>query len=583
MGAYQTRIQVLNSRQLELQREVDLRTSDLQQLLVTVEQQAADLEELSEAKSRFVANVSHELRTPLTLLTAPLEDLKEGAFGGLPEKAQHEVGGLLRNASRLRRLVDQLLLISRLDAGKAQLSLKCGDITQFILGVATEFAPVAERQGVTLRTSTPDSPVLVYFDANLIMQVLSNLLGNAFKYTQAGDQILLQLRHEPDEQRIFIDVKDNGEGISPEHLGHIFERFYRGEQAGNEARPGTGIGLSVVQELVEIHKGTVSVKSETGVGSVFTVSLNTATDYHVADQPGEAPVVMGDQVWSESVPSETRTDEFHEADTSTEYPEDRDLALVLIVDDNAEIRRLLRRQLRDHYRVIEAADGVEGLELARRSLPDIIISDVLMPRMDGESLCRAIKADPALDFIPVVLLTAKSSLDDKLSGLETGADEYLSKPFDKRELRARLRNLIETRHRLKYLAVQQGVVLTPASPVKNQDVVDSRFMQRVQSAISTNLSHDDFSVEQLATLVHTSRIHLYRRLRELCNKTPSELIMSTRLKMATELLGAQAGSISEIAYGVGFKSVSHFARRFRKEFNESPSEYRSRFSARDDI
>jgi len=334
-----------------------------------------------------------------------------------------------------------------------------------------------------------------------------------------------------------------------------------------------------VQELVEIHKGTVSVKSETGVGSVFTVSLNTATD---ADQPGDAPVVMDDQVLSESVPTETRIDEFHEAGTSTEYPEDRDLALVLIVDDNAEIRRLLRRQLRDSYRVIEAADGVEGLELARRSLPDVIVSDVLMPRMDGESLCRAIKADPALDFIPVVLLTAKSSLDDKLSGLETGADEYLSKPFDKRELRARLRNLIETRHRLKHLAGKQGVELIPASPVKNQDVVDSRFMQRVQSAISTNLSRDDFCVEQLADLVHTSRIHLYRRLRELCGKTPSELIMSARLKVAIELLGTQAGSISEIAYGVGFKSVSHFARRFRKEFNESPSEYRSKSIERAD-
>ena len=252
-----------------------------------------------------------------------------------------------------------------------------------------------------------------------------------------------------------------------------------------------------------------------------------------------------------------------------------DRAVVLVVEDNAEIRRLLRRQLGDTYRLLEAEDGVRGLEVAKTSMPDVIISDILMPRMGGVELCRAVKADPALEFIPVVLLTAKASSEDKLSGLESGADEYLSKPFEKRELRARLANLISSRQRLKAHVAERRKLLKFRSARPDLSPSDTGFLRRLEAAIQSNLADDEFGVERLAQAVHMSRVHLYRRSREVCGKTPSELIMEARLETAAGLLRTQSGSVSEVAYGVGFKSVSHFAKRFRRRFGQSPSSYRS--------
>ena len=254
---------------------------------------------------------------------------------------------------------------------------------------------------------------------------------------------------------------------------------------------------------------------------------------------------------------------------------DEDQATVLVVDDNSQIRSLLRRQLEPRYHVIEATDGIEAFELSKRALPDVIISDLLMPRMDGITLCNAVKSDPTLEFIPFILLTAKSGTDSKLSALAGGCDDYLNKPFDKRELRVRVANLIKTRHRLKELAGDRAKLLVFRPLGADEDATDARFLRRVHSAINANLARDDFGVEELAEAVHTSRIHLYRRLQALCGKSPSDLIMDSRLEAAAELLGSETGSISEVAYGVGFKSVSHFARRFRNKFEMTPTAFRA--------
>jgi signal transduction histidine kinase/ligand-binding sensor domain-containing protein/DNA-binding response OmpR family regulator len=533
--------------------------------------QAERLRELDRARSRFFANVSHEFRTPLTLTLGPLDDLQAGFHGPLAPAMAEQVDLARRNAGRVLELIDQLLEVARLEVGSTALRARRVDLDAFVSRLGEAFRPLAERRSIALHLELPGEPVTVFADPAHLERAVSNLLANAIKFTQVGGTVWLTLQAAPPRAR--ISVRDNGPGIAPADLPHIFERFYRGNESSARHQPGTGIGLALARELVALHGGTLEVESEAGSGSTFTVSLllgreHLAPEQVVHDGPPDAwsprlvlPVAAVDELL-EGEPGGAAQDAIPENVTT-----------ILVVEDNAELRKFIRMHLRDRFRVLEAADGLQGLELARRDLPDLVLSDVMMPGLDGYALCRALKGDPETDFIPVILLTARAATEDRLAGLRGEADAYLTKPFQVEELTVQIDNLIALRRRLKERFAGKVLRMHPA-PVEVASS-DGKFLEQVRDAIELHLANEDFGVEELARLVAHSRGHLHRRLKGMIDESPSDLLRRMRLERAAQLLEAGAGSVSEVAYAVGFKSIAHFSNRFQDQFGVRPSAYRA--------
>ena len=564
VGGYKYRTRRLKVRAEQLAGMVAERTRELRAALATVEAQADKLKTLDEAKSHFFANISHEFRTPLTLTIGPLEDLVSGSRGAFEDDTVEELDLALRNARRLLRLVNQILDVSKLEAGQLALHAQPGDIVAFCKGVSLAFVPLAERRGVHFDFDAPDAPIACYYDPDLLEKVLTNLLSNAFKFTETNGHVRLQV--ETDAKAVKLTVQDDGPGIPANELPHIFERFYQASESQLQAS--TGIGLSLARELVELHGGTIDVHSAEGEGAAFDVKLLLGTDHLRQDQIVDAgdteaerrlaPVDADPEAPSLPVPA-TRAS--GEADEPT----------VLIVDDNVEIRDYVRGILESAYRVIEAVDGRDGLRVAREALPDVIVSDVMMPNMDGYALCSALKSDPDLDFIPLILLTAKATTDEKIAGLEKGADDYLTKPFDRSELVARVANLVASRRKLR----ERLAAARPAVHASEVDVTssDDVFLEQMRSVIEAEMMDEDLTVDRVAEQLTMSRGHLHRRLRDLLGETPTDVIRRIRLERAAQLLAGRSGSVSEIAYAVGFKSLSHFSKCFRDQHGMTPSAY----------
>lgn len=568
------------SRADELSRLVAERTS-------MIEAQAAKLREVDEAKSRFFANISHEFRTPLTLTIGPLEDVLAGAHGPTSPQAEGQLELSLRNSRRLLRLVNQLLDVARIESGQMKLLASRRDLVPFVDGICLAFVPLAERNSVAFNRLIPGDPIFAYFDPDLLEKVLINLLSNAFKFTPPGATVRVSLTTEPptDEPEgatgmAVIEVRDNGPGIASEHLPHLFERFYRVRGQGH--RKGTGIGLSLARELAELHGGRIEVSSEEGFGSVFSFRLPLGRTHLSPEMIDDDPVHYE---FSGAASVDTEAPHLVSPDSNGDRPDRVELAsrelpggpavedatTVLVIDDSADIRTYLRAHLEPLYRVLEASDGLEGLETVREQLPDLVISDLLMPGLNGIELCEVMKADPELDFIPVLLLTANASLESRVEGLGTGADDYLIKPFSMPELTARVDNLIESRRRLR----QRLPVHAPLAvgPIEVQSS-DEAFLEKLSRVIEERMDDPDFGVDELARAMSESRSNLYRRLAKLDVPSASELIRSLRLQRAGQLLAARAGTVGEIAYGTGFRSVSHFSRCFKQEYGTSPSRYR---------
>jgi signal transduction histidine kinase/DNA-binding response OmpR family regulator len=580
------RVQSLVRRQRELNALVDERTDELRAEKETVLAQADALRALDQAKSRVFANVSHEFRTPLTLTLGPLDDLADGLHGPLPSPVVEQVALARRNARRVLDLINQLLDVARLESGQVRLCARRLDLAEIVADVAETFAPLAERKAITLDVRCPEArasatpPTTVWANPEQLHHILANLFSNALKFTPEGGCVRLTVAVQADT--LTVVVRDSGPGISAEDLPHVFDRFYRAGETGGPRRVGSGIGLALTKELVDLHHGTITVESEEGFGSQFTVALPRGRDHlrpsEIADPnddgastpshgdslPALAVGTVGDSVPDAAPPG--GNDAADDADDRT---------TVLLVDDNAEVRTYLRRHLAADYRILEAANGAVGLERARTDLPDLVLSDVMMPEMDGVALCRALKSDPATEFIPVVLLTARAEIEDRVEGLDEGADDYLTKPFNTAEVRARVRNLIRSRQHLRaHLPTSPGLLATPDVPS-----VDRRFIEEVQSAIEARMSDEAFAVTDLAEAVGLSRTHLYRRLQDVVDASPSALIRAMRLQRAAHLLAQDAGSVSEIAYAVGFKSVSHFSRSFRETFGHPPSSHATEAAA----
>ena len=575
-ATYRARTRRLRRRGEELEAEVAERTEALRAEKRTTEEQARRLEETDRLKSRFFTNVSHEFRTPLTLTIGPLEDLQaDGAT--LPAEARRTVELALRNSRRMLRLINQLLDVAKLEVGAMRLEPRLQDLAPFVRGIARSFTPLAERRRVRLTVEAPEDPVLVPFDADKLEQVVVNLVSNAIKFTPEGGAIHVTITREGRAgagNAAVVTVRDSGPGIAPETLPHLFERFYQAEETYSEVQPGTGVGLSLAKDLTELHGGTISVESAVGFGATFTVRLPLGDGSLSGDG---APDALRPNVTRPALPQlvpQTGEGTPEEPPADAETPDADDRTTVLIADDNAEIRAYVRRHLEPRYRVLEAADGALALATARECLPDLIVSDVMMPALDGFALVRALRADPQTDFLPVLLLTARAADEDKIEGLERGADDYLTKPFNVRELRARVENLIASRQRLRehFAAAPPAPVAPPSTPA-GLSTSDAAFLALVRTAVEAHLGDEDFGVERLAAAVEQSRSTLHRRLRHLLQESPTAFIRRVRLEHAAALLSERRGTISEVAYAVGFRSVSHFCHVFRIAYGLTPASY----------
>ena len=578
----------LLARAAELQRAVEDRTSELvdeksrtEVALATVEAQAQRLAALDRARSSFFASISHEFRTPLTLIQGPLQDVREGLHGTVRPDAREQIGIALDSAGRLHRLVDQLLDAARAEAGKLRLQRRPGDLVAFLDELAQSFSPLAERKRIAFRRTLPDRAAIASLDPQALEKVFANLLGNAFKFTPEGGNVVLSaVRVEGDPPLLEVMVSDDGPGIAAEDLPHVFERFYRSERSSTRAQPGTGLGLALARDMVGQHGGTIAVASREGVGSTFTVRLPLMAVGAV--MPVTAPAPEGSALAAALMDEIRLTPQVRVPDgPSTRVG---DVPTVLVVEDHPEVRAYVGRRLWPHYRVVEAADGEQALALMRLAPPDLVVSDLAMPVMDGLALCRAIREDPELEFVPVILLSASASAESRVAGIDGGADDYLTKPFDAGDLLARVGQLLRTRRRLRERLARQaaaavvyghpGDAAAASRALSGQSAADTAFVRRLREVIESRMGDEDFDVERLAEAMGMGRTLLYQKAAELVSRTPNELIFDHRLERAAGLLAEGEGGVGEIAYAVGFQSVSHFTNRFRERFGVTPSAWK---------
>ena len=556
-------------------KEVELqKAKELEQAYQTLEEQAHRLEELDRTKSRFFANISHEFRTPLTLTLGPLENILGGAYGSVEKPVRKQLALMRRSARHLLRLINQLLDLSKLEAGRMTLRARRGNVVSFLKGIVHSFSSYAERKELSLQFEATAEDIPLSFDADKLEKVIANLLSNAIKFTPSPGTIRVRVSTLPasdgDAGDVEIRVKDSGMGIPEEQHAAIFDRFHQVDDSPTRVQGGTGIGLALSKELVELHNGTIRVESEVGFGSTFIIRLPFVPEKGIVDgeiEEGERKTAdgMDDRRWGE-VDGEEVTTEPPDPSTMTDKP------MVLIVEDHADVRTYVRGCLDEHYRVEEAEDGVAGLEKVRALMPDLIITDVMMPRMDGHTFCRQVKSDKALNHIPVVMLTAKATEESKIEGLLARVDDYLHKPFNAQELLARVANLIAVRRLLQERYRRELLLQASEVSVRSADdlfISDARTV--VEKYIDETLDVDTFAQE-----MHFEKRQLQRKLKDLTGQTPTEFILTIRLSRAKQLLDAQAGSVSHIAYDVGFNSPSYFTKRFREHFGLTPSEYARR-------
>ncbi|MBO6577209.1 MAG: response regulator [Rhodothermales bacterium] len=537
----------LRRRAERLEQEIQHRTKDLRSALDTVAVQAEELRSLDEAKSRFFANVSHELRTPLTMILGPLRGLLEGRYGGVSPDAGAQLEVMLRNSRRLLRLVNQILDLAELDSGHLAIDAKPHDLCRFVEQLTEAFQGAATSRGLDL-TLDSSGPIEVPFDPQHLEVILLNLISNAIKFTAPGGRV--QIRLAIRGGNALMEVIDTGDGIAPESLPKVFDRFYQ-----EEGSPGTGIGLALARELARLHGGELTAESEEGRGSTFTVSLPGALSEVTKGTtvPASDPIDLGPNpaARGSSAASETTDDE---------------VPTILVVEDNPDLRAYLTELLEHEYRVLLSADGDEASKLVARVLPDLILSDVMMPGMDGVQLSRSLKTDRMTAHIPVILLTAKASRRDALEGLRAGADDYIAKPFDPEELLARLRNQLRTRKSLR--ARYQG----DSKPIlRDMDRSDGGLVAQCEAYVRRRMADPSLTVEGLAEALNLTYSTLNRRLASEAGVKATQLIRRVRLREAATLLEEGAGSVTEVAYGVGFNTLSYFAKCFKDEYGVLPS------------
>jgi signal transduction histidine kinase/CheY-like chemotaxis protein/AraC-like DNA-binding protein len=515
----------------------------------TIDRLEADkIKEVNRLKSQFFAHISHEFRTPMTLILGPLDEMVRKSDD--PDELK-QLKVMQSNGRKLLRLINDLLELSKFDEGKLNLNLTNGDIYMVLQTIINSFHSQAAQKGIVIESNVPSEPLIVSFDTQKIETILINLLSNAIKFSPEKRPINFSVSHSLN--RLEITVTNEGPEIPADQLEKIFERYYQSEN--KQQVEGHGIGLALSKELAIMQGGNIHVSSDKN-GTSFTLSI---------------PAPMATEKPGEIVVPEFRGEMAGAGDTiDIEAPR---RPVVLIVEDSDQLRAFLRRILMDDFELMEAANGKEGLKIALDSVPDLIISDIMMPEMDGRQLCYLAKTTEVTSHIPVLLLTALADLDSKLEGLELGADYYLAKPFEPRELLTVSTNLIQQRKKLREQFSKRILLKTQEWQGVN---ADEQFLQKLMSLVEDNLADPDFSIEDLQRELGISRMQLHRKLKALTDKSATEFIRTIRLKIAAEKLLKGVDNVSQIAYQVGFNSLSYFTKCFKEQFGMLPSAYASK-------
>ncbi len=510
------------------------------------EQERDVLIKMNAMKSRFFANISHEFRTPLTLIKSPVQSLQ----AEIQDESQIKKLQLIdKNASRMLELVDQLLELSKLDSGSLQLILKEGNIALFLNSILELFAYQAKESNIFFSSNVQINTENHYFDKDIIEKIISNLLSNALKYTSESEKINFESKIENNHLRIL--VSNSGSDIKKEEVSKLFERFYQ----KNQTNQGVGIGLALVKELVELYKGKIETNLENSVLSfIIYIPLENANENSLLLSKNE----------KNYLPKTNEDLTISVENFNSELP------ILLIIDDNQDVRTVIASVFENDYQILEAKNGNQGLKSAKVAIPDCIISDVMMPIMDGFEFTKLIKNDELTSFIPIILLTAKSSDDAHLEGLNSTADAYLTKPFNNEILKATVNQLIAERKKLQ-TRYSQELVLRPVDIVINS--IDEKFLEKLQQVLDKEISNSEFTSDNFATSVGMSRMQLHRKLKSLLGVSATEFLRNERLKTAIVLLEKGNGNISEIAYSVGFNDLSYFTKCFKEVYNATPSEF----------
>ena len=500
--------------------------------------------EVNEEKLRFYTNVTHELKTPLSLIIGPAEDMMSDK--SLDPGAKHKLSLIYKNAGNLMELINKLLNFRMAETDNIRFNPTRGNLGAYMSSIGKVFSESNTNKNLEMILDI-DNGVFMDFDREIITSVLNNLLSNAFKYTKRG-QVTLSLHTKTENEKEFavISVSDTGDGIASDQIDKIFNRYYR--VPGRENINGSGIGLAIVRKFVKQHGGTISVESVRGKGSCFTVLLPMSSEVHTSD--------------------------IHVSpDASTSS-----LQRILVVEDNADIRDYLSSILSDEYEVLTASNGEEGFSVAMNSVPDIIISDIMMPKMDGLEMCRKIKGNINLSHIPVVLLTAKDTLSDKSEGYKVGADSYITKPFTSELIKARVANLIFSRAQIahQYLKRLNNFSAPKVEENSGFSPLDNKFLSKLSSYIEDNMSSETLDINNMASYMNVSVSSLYRKLKSLTGVSANDYVRKIKLRKAAEMLSSGKFNVSETAWNIGISSFSYFRQIFKEEFGCTPSEFKKK-------
>ena len=560
------RLRNIRSQNLRLQKNVDDATAELRQRHEELAEANLQLSNLYQSQSHFFANLTHEFRTPLTLILGYLEELMQAENQNRSVLFDQIAANLQLNARQLHQLINQIMDLVKLESGQYRLQVSQGNLGAQVKSITSAFNLLAKKKGIRLEFNTHKGEDLrCWYDADVINKVVFNLLSNAFKYTAEEGEItlFLTLKGEGgDKRQMNLTLTDNGSGIPEAELPHIFERYYQAEQPAGVFSKGSGIGLSMIKQLVELHKGSIQVESEWEKGSSFTVSLPVNREDFSREEllsPDEEVVSTTAALFEPPVHSKIEYEPLN--DSSVPH--------LLIVEDDEEIRRFVARQLSQSYRISEAVDGLSGWQAVLKLQPDLIISDVMMPGSDGMDLCAKIKSDQRTSHIPVILLTGLGDETNQIKGFESGAEAYLTKPFSRRELRVRIRKLLEQRRRLWEQFLRQTD--TREMPDSLSDP-DQEFIKKLNAYLETNLSNGELGVDDLVGEMNMSRTSLFKKMKHLTGFSVTQYIRDFRIRRAFELLMETNMTVSEVIFETGFNTPTYFYRTFRSKYGKSPKE-----------
>ncbi len=543
-----------------LRSEIKRATKQIRKDKEIIEQQAEQLKELDKAKTQFFTNISHEFRTPLTIISGMIDQIKSKPDVWLDKGAAM----IKQNTLNLLNLINQILDLRKLESKKLTLNLVQGDIVNYLRYLIESYQSYAENVGLQLHFLAARPSIVMDYDPEKILRIVSNLLSNATKYNKEGGHIYFhidEIINKDAKDELVIRVQDTGAGIPEEKLEDIFGRFFQANIPGEKKVMGSGIGLSLTYELVKLMNGEINVNSKVGVGTTFTVNLPITNKSNIVDSFHDSltPSLENEMMVTMPVANKSVDIPIKERENQVDQPN------LLIVEDNPQVQQILVASLEDEYQLQIANNGQEGIDKAIEQIPDIIISDVMMPEKNGFELTATLKTDERTDHIPIILLTAKSDLDSRISGLEKGADAYLAKPFEERELKVRLEKLLELRKKLqaRYAQFSSGET-APA-------VIEDPFLKKVYAYVEKQISNPELDMNKLCRSLGMSRSQVFRKLKALTDKSPTVFIRTIRLQKGKKLLETSDLTVSEVAYDVGFTSLNYFSSAFFEEFGVRPS------------